>query len=176
MNIFKRFLDFWRRKTWPGDKYAKWKGVKVGVGCRILSVEFAEPRLISIGDNVTISVRVAMLTHDGAAWLFRDDKGRRFDYRRIEVGNNCFIGSDCIILPGVRLGDNVIVGAGSVVTKSIPSGWVVGGNPAKFICEYVDLQRWALQTLPSLDCFDGVIDDSSISLNFRDEWRPELTR
>ena len=54
-------------------------------------------------------------------------------YGRIKIGNNCFIGCRSILLPGVTIGDNSIIGAGSVVTKDVPSGEVWAGNPARFI-------------------------------------------
>jgi exopolysaccharide acyltransferase PssR len=49
------------------------------------------------------------------------------------IGENCFIGINAMILPGVRIGDQVIVGAGAVVTKDVPANSVVAGNPAKVI-------------------------------------------
>lgn len=53
--------------------------------------------------------------------------------KEIKIGNDCFFGAGCIILPGVTIGNNVVVGAGSVVTKDVPSGIVVCGNPAKYL-------------------------------------------
>lgn len=53
----------------------------------------------------------------------------------VTIGNNVWIGGDVTILPGVTIGDNVVVGAGSVVTRSFPSDVVIGGNPAKIIRE-----------------------------------------
>lgn len=123
-----------RRSTMPGDAYARRLGVKVGSGCRILSKHFgSEPFLIEIGHNVTVSHGVTFINHDGTGWLIRDEKGRRYQYRRISIGSNCFIGANSTLLPGVRIEDNVVVGAGSVVTRSIPSGYVVAGNPARKI-------------------------------------------
>lgn len=130
--------------------YARHQGVRVGEECRIYISDFgSEPFLIQIGSKVTIAPNVKLITHDGSTWLFRDEKGRRYHYRRIEIGNNVFIGMNSILMPGVKVGDNVIVGAGSVVTKSIPSGLVVAGNPAKVIMTFADYEKKALANFVS---------------------------
>lgn len=51
----------------------------------------------------------------------------------LKIGKNVWIGSNCVLLPGVEIGDNVIIGAGSIVTKSIPSNSIAAGNPCKVI-------------------------------------------
>ncbi|NVK58101.1 MAG: acyltransferase [Alteromonadaceae bacterium] len=134
------FAKLWSaivRRVLGNEAFARRLGVKIGSGCRILTGSFgSEPFLITIGDNVTISHGTQFINHDGAAWLARDELGRRFAYRRIVIGDNCFVGANTILMPGVRLGNNVIVAAGSVVTKSVPDGVVVGGNPAHFIAGY----------------------------------------
>lgn len=118
-------------------EYARYKGVKVGDNCRIYTTKFgSEPWLIEIGDRVTVTSGVALLTHDGANWLIRDDKGRRYLYKKVIIKDNVFIGINSIIMPGVVVESNVIIAAGSVVTKSIPKGVIVGGNPAKIIGDY----------------------------------------
>lgn len=125
--------------------YARYLGVKVGEGCRIYIKKFpSEPFLITIGDRVTITAGVILLTHNGSTWLMRDEQGRRFDFKPLYIGNDVFIGTNSIIMPGVRIENEVIVAAGSVVTKSIPTGSIVGGNPAKIIGNYKDYKEKAL--------------------------------
>ncbi|WP_276866657.1 DapH/DapD/GlmU-related protein [Bacteroides heparinolyticus] len=51
----------------------------------------------------------------------------------VRIGDNCFIGNGAILLPGITIGNEVIVGAGSVVTKDVPSNTIVAGNPARVI-------------------------------------------
>ena len=134
--------DYYHKLTKGGVGYARYKGVKVGNDCRILISTFgSEPWMISIGNKVTITSGVRLLTHDGASWLFNDEKGRRHLYRPVKIGNNVFIGSNAIIMPGIVIEDNVIVAAGSVVTKSIPSGAIVGGNPGKIIGKFDDYKK-----------------------------------
>src|SRR5215831_14910005 len=82
--------------------YARKLGVKVGRDCRLYINCFgSEPFLIEIGDHVTITSGVRFVTHDGSTWLINDDKGRRYLYRKIIIGNNVFIGMNSIIMPGV---------------------------------------------------------------------------
>jgi acetyltransferase-like isoleucine patch superfamily enzyme len=130
--------------------YARRLGVSVGKGCRIYITNFGtEPFLITIGDRVTIAHGVNLITHNGSAWLIRDDKGRRYQYQKITIGNDVFIGLNSIILPGVKIGNNVIIGAGSVVTKSVPNNTIVAGNPAKIIGTYNNYKEKSLKTFIS---------------------------
>lgn len=88
-------------------------------------------RGIQIGDNTFIGPNVGILTANHDLYnrdLYTSDGP-------VKIGNNCWIGMNAIILPNVRLGDNVTVGAGSVVTKSFPSNLVIGGVPAQVIME-----------------------------------------
>jgi acetyltransferase-like isoleucine patch superfamily enzyme len=137
--ILKRIRTLYIMKFKPNIEYLRHIGIKVGENCRIYTRNFGkEPWLVSIGSNVTITANCSFITHDGSTWLMRDEKGRRYLYRRIKVGNNVFIGSNSIVLPGIEIEDNVIIAAGSIVTKSVPSGKIIGGNPAKVIGSFKD--------------------------------------
>jgi len=115
-------------------------GVSVGEGCRILSnVVTTEPWLVSIGDRVTISSKVTIVTHDGSGWLVSDERGRRYRYAPVTIGSEVFVGTGATIMPGVEIGDRCVVAAGAVVTRSVPAGSVVAGVPARVIGSYDDL-------------------------------------
>lgn len=66
----------------------------------------------------------------------------KFDcFGKVVIGDYVYIGTGAFVMPGVTVGNNVLIAAGSVVTKSIPDNCVVAGNPAKFICtldEYIE--------------------------------------
>lgn len=121
--------------------YARSLGVKVGTGCRLYIRSWGtEPFLITIGDRVTIASGTRIITHDGSTWLMRDEQGRRYLYSPVTIGSDVFIGVNCVILPGVTIGDRVVIGAGSVVTRDIPSGHVAAGSPARVLGTFDDYQ------------------------------------
>lgn len=81
------------------------------------------PRGIHIDEHSYLAFNVRVLTHDRTRGL----------YLHTRIGKNCFIGGESIILPGITIGDGCVVGAGSVVTKDVPAGSVIAGNPAKVL-------------------------------------------
>ena len=126
MKFLNKIIDYYNRYTKTNIQYAREIGVEIGSNCRVYIRDFgSEPWLITIGNKVTITNGVRFINHDGSTWLISDEKGRRQLFRKIVIGNNVFIGMNAIIMPGVKIGDNVVVAAGSVVTKSIPSGYIV---------------------------------------------------
>lgn len=115
------------------ESYARKLGVKIGSDCFIGTRNFgSEPYLISIGDHVQVTSGVRFFTH-GGGWVFRDEVPDFDCFGKIVIKNNVYIGHGTIILPGTTIESNVIVGARSVITKSVPSGVVVAGNPAKIV-------------------------------------------
>lgn len=117
--------------------YAKYIGVNMGENVHIygnpLGMFSTEPWIITLGSNVHITKEVLFITHDGGTLLFRKDVPDLEITAPIIVGNDVYIGVRSIILPGVTIGDNCVIGAGSIVTRDVPSNSVVAGVPAKVI-------------------------------------------
>ena len=95
----------------------------------------SEPYMIEIGNHVRINSGVQFVTHDGGVWIFRQKEDTKdVDlFVRINVGNNVHIGTNSIIMPGVTIGDNVVVGCGAIVTHNIPDNSIAVGVPARVI-------------------------------------------
>lgn len=89
--------------------------------------------LITIGNNLTLVSNVRLLAHDTSTALVQ---GVHTKLGIVKIGNNVFIGADSVVLCNVRIGDNVVIGANSVVTHDIPSNSVYAGNPARYICGF----------------------------------------
>ncbi|PQJ21096.1 DapH/DapD/GlmU-related protein [Tenacibaculum sp. SG-28] len=117
--------------------YTKWIGVNVKGKLFIYgnpSKMFgSEPWLITLGDNVHITTDVMFITHDGGTLLFRDKVPDLEITAPIIVKDNVYIGVRSIVLPGVTIGENSIIAAGSIVTKNVTPNSVMGGIPAKKI-------------------------------------------
>ena len=132
----RRLFRLWHAVRDPVG-YARSLGAKVGHGCRFLNCRDAtwgsEPYLVRVGDHVTITSGVRLVTHDGGVWVFRDKHPDIDLFGPITLGDNVFVGLNAIIMPGVTIGDNCVIGAGAVVTRDIPSGSVAAGVPARVI-------------------------------------------
>jgi acetyltransferase-like isoleucine patch superfamily enzyme len=89
------------------------------------------PGGVHIGRGSYVAFEAAIMTHDMTRGLRTDTW----------IGECCFIGGRSLILPGVKIGDQCIVGAGSVVTKDVPSHCVVAGNPARILRTGIRLTR-----------------------------------
>jgi len=96
---------------------------------------------IHIGENCLIASGSTILTHDHCKRI--DNMPYMID---TYIGDRCFIGIGAFIMPGIKIGNEVIVGSMSVVTKDVPSNCIVAGNPAKIIRTGItmnDRAEWA---------------------------------
>ena len=89
---------------------------------------------VEFGDNVFVAPNCAFYTAGHPLDYKERNKGLEYA-KPIKVGNNVWIGGNVTVLPGVSIGDNVVIGAGSVVTKDIPSNVIAVGNPGRVIKE-----------------------------------------
>lgn len=146
--MIKRISSYLKSKICSPINYARSIGVNVGANCEFQrNIDWgSEPYLIKIGNNVRVTRGCKFITHDGGIWVLRNLKmlENADVFGKIIIGNNVHIGFDSIIMPGVKIGNNCIVGCGAVVTHDIPDNTIVGGVPArkiKDIDEYYEKQR-----------------------------------
>ncbi len=132
--------------------YLKARGLTLGNRVDVFSEHCFDsiyPGLITVGDYVTISSNVKILAHDASMGYVCSGACK---IGTVTIGNHCFIGHGSTILCNTRIGDNVIIGAGSVVSGDIPSGCVYAGNPARFIKstdEFMNQHNANMETHPT---------------------------
>lgn len=132
----------YRRK----DPVSFWRiqGAQIGENCEIYSSAFfgSEPYLISLGNHVRVNSGVQFVTHDGGVWVLRqkaqegllpEEMAQADLFGKIVVGSNVHIGTNAIIMPGVTIGNNCIIGCGAIVTRDIPDNSIAVGIPARVI-------------------------------------------
>lgn len=90
------------------------------------------PRGIHIGEETYTTSGAIIFTHDYSRGIHADTY----------IGRQCFIGANAIIMCGVKIGDNVIVGSGAIVTRNVPSNCIVAGNPARIIKEGIQTGKY----------------------------------
>lgn len=95
---------------------------------------------IHVGDYTMFGPNVTVATAGHPILPELREKGCQYN-APVRIGRNCWIGADAVIVPGVTIGDNTVIGAGSVVTKDIPSGVVAVGNPCRVLREISDRDR-----------------------------------
>ncbi len=118
-------------------KFQKSRGVKIGENCHFspyVLIDLLHPELITIEDNVTISSNSMIFAHiNPTANEFLKKNGYPRTTKPVLIKKGAVISVGCIIIAGVTIGENSIVGAGSVVTQDIPDYCVAVGNPARVI-------------------------------------------
>lgn len=117
-------------------KYLRSVGIKIGGGIfrspRNTRIDTTRPSLVSIGSNVDINTYFQILTHDYATKVFTNKYGVFVNSSgKVVIGNNIYFGTNVTVLKGVTIGDNCVIGSGSIVTKSIPANSVVTGVPCR---------------------------------------------
>lgn len=100
------------------------KTARVSFGAKL---DKTYPKGINIGEESYIASGAIIFTHDFSRGI----------HTNTYIGKRCFIGSNAIIMAGVTIGDEVVVGSGAIVTKDVPSNTIVVGSPARIIKENI---------------------------------------
>ncbi len=135
-------------------------GMRIGSGVNLPATTWIDDShcfLISIGDHCGFGEECHILAHD--AQMNEYINATRVG--RVVIHASCHVGARCVILPGVEIGPRTIVGANSVVSRSLPPDSVCAGAPAKVICsleEYLAKHREAMRTAPTFDIATAALD------------------
>ena len=130
--------------------YLRRQGIKIGTRSHIgkpstITIDYTRPYLVEIGNNVRMNNYFTLLTHDFATSVLTNKYGEFLPSSgKVKIGNNVYFAQRCTVMKGVTIGDNCIIGYGSLVTKDIPSNSVVAGSPARVICtleEYYEKRK-----------------------------------
>ena len=123
--------------------YANWGGRHVHFGKKIytnFNLTMVDDTHIYVGDYCQIGPNVVLATAGHP--ICPELRERAYQYNApIRIGRNCWLGANVVVVPGVTIGDNVVVGAGSVVTRDLPDNVVAVGNPCKILREVNDRDR-----------------------------------
>ncbi|SFL10920.1 maltose O-acetyltransferase [Paenibacillus sp. 1_12] len=131
----------------------KERGLTVGRNFNFFNshIDYGHCWLVEIGDDVTIT-NSTILAHDASTKLYFG----KSKIGRVKIGDRVFIGYNSLILCNVTIGNDVIVAAGSIVTKNIPDNCIVAGNPARIIgmtADYLAKHKQYLKDKPTFDTY-----------------------
>ena len=123
--------------------HANWGGKHVHFGKNVycnFNLTLVDDTHIFVGDYTMFAPNVVVATAGHP--ILPELRERAFQYNMpVHIGRNCWIGAGALIMPGVTIGDNTVIGAGSVVTRDIPSNVVAVGNPCRVMREIGDHDR-----------------------------------
>ena len=117
--------------------HANWAGKHVHLGRDVyfnFNVTLVDDADIFIGDNTMVGPNTVIATAGHPVCPEIRERGGQFNIP-VHIGRNCWLGAGVIVLPGVTIGDNTVVGAGSVVTRDLPANVVAVGNPCRVLRE-----------------------------------------
>jgi maltose O-acetyltransferase len=122
------------------------KGLRIGQGTAysLANLDGIVPQLAVIGKNCVIAPNAVILTHD-ASYL---PTTGRYRIAPVEIGDRVFIGYGAVIMPGIKVGSDSVIGAGAVVTKNVPNNSVAAGVPARII------GSWPPSQAPEAELFE----------------------
>lgn len=147
------FVKLLQKHKYDSDTYIKFlklNGITIGNNVKFsqmdnITIDISRPSLVEIGNNIRFTRGFTLLTHDFSWFVLRNIYNEVIGCSgKVKIGNNIFFGFNVTVMPGVEIGDNCIIGTGSVVTKSIPSNSVAAGSPAKVLCtitEYYEKRK-----------------------------------
>lgn len=109
------------------DKIILGEGIGINVNCILIGWGGIE-----IGNNTLFgpNVQIYTITHD---YTKTNNEFRKGITKKVIIGSNCWIGGGTLIMPGIKIGNDSVIGAGSIVTKDIPDNVIAYGNPCKII-------------------------------------------
>ncbi|MDC3412265.1 acyltransferase [Aquibacillus sp. 3ASR75-11] len=120
-----RYMPFLPVKNWIYRKFLRMEiGHKAAFALMVM-LDVMFPERIKVGTNTVIGYNTTILAHE---YLIKE-----YRIGKVSIGSNVMIGANSTILPGVTIGDDAIVSAGTLVHKDVPAGAFVGGNPMKII-------------------------------------------
>jgi len=168
MAIIDSFIEFYMKlRLWRLRR----AGLTIAADCRMASIPHfgSEPYLITIGKHVAMARDVSFITHDGGTHVFRHLERYKnvIKYGRITILDNCVIGQRVIVLPGVTIGPNSVVAAGSVVSRNVPPGVLAAGNPAKPVMTIHQYAEWSLAATPDYDHDDYSQNKKAFLMKFQ---------
>ncbi|MDP8079225.1 acyltransferase [Phocoenobacter skyensis] len=113
--------------------------ISIGKNCRIHGTSINAEKKVEIGNGCLIAANTQIMDSNGHITDMKEPNNRllkRDEAKEIVIGNNVWIGANCIILKGTKIGDGSIITAGSVVKGNIPAKSIYGGNIATLIKQY----------------------------------------
>lgn len=123
--------------------HANWGGHHVHFGKRVyanFNLTLVDDSHIYVGDYTMIGPNVTIATAGHP--ILPELREKNYQYNiPVHIGKNCWLGAGVIVLPGVTIGDNTVIGAGSIVTKDIPANVVAVGNPCRVLREINERDR-----------------------------------